>query len=155
MIRLIKPEFNELTFRQTMLSDEATMSFNAAYGGAIGFPWPRWDGWYRKWIGNGDPRYFYRYLYDDKLLSYVGEVSYHFESETARYLCDVIVYAPYRGRGFGAEGLRLLCEAAKIRGVRVLYDEIALDNPSVSLFAKQGFREVGTDERVCILRKEL
>lgn len=131
------------------------MSYNAAYGGAIGFPWTRWDSWYRKWIGNGDPRYFYRYLYSGKLLSYVGEAAYHFEPETARYLCDVIIYAPYRGRGFGSEALRLLCQEAKNRGIHALYDEIALDNPAVQMFRKQGFQDVERTSAAYILRKEL
>ena len=42
---------------------------------------------------------------------FVGEIAYHFDGE--KHLADVIVYAPYRRRGYGAAGLALLCAAAK------------------------------------------
>ena len=59
------------------------------------------------------------------------------------HLCDVIVLAEYRNRGYGTAGLQLLCRAAKEAGIAVLYDEIAADNPSLGLFLKNGFAEVG------------
>lgn len=155
MLKLVKPELRELSFRQRMLSDEQTMSYNARWGGAIGFPEERWENWYRRWIGSEDTRYFYRFLYSGKLLAYVGEVAYHFEPETARYLCDVIIYHPYRRKGFGSRGLSLLCDAARERGIEMLYDDIALDNPSVAMFLKAGFSEVCRDESTCTVRKPL
>lgn len=155
MLKLVKPELRELSFRQRMLSDEQTMSYNARWGGAIGFPEERWESWYHKWIDSGDPRYFYRYLYSGKLHAYVGEVAYHFEPETARYLCDVIIYHPYRRKGFGSRGLSLLCDAARENGVEILYDDIASDNPSISVLLKAGFSEVSGNESVCTVQKVL
>ena len=60
MLKLVKTELHELAFRQKMLSDEQTMSYNARWGGAIGFPEERWENWYRRWISSEDPRYYYR-----------------------------------------------------------------------------------------------
>lgn len=153
MLKLVKPELQELAFRQKMLSDEQTMSYNARWGGAIGFPEERWENWYRRWISSEDPRYYYRYLYSGKLHAYVGEAAYHFEPETARYVCDVIIYHPYRGRGYGARGLALLCDAAREHGIEMLYDDIATDNPSIEMFLKAGFSEVGRTEFICTVRK--
>ena len=51
----------------------------------------------------------------------------------------MIVLAEYRGRGFGKNGLDLLCDSAKKNGVNVLYDDILSNNPSVNLFLKNGF----------------
>lgn len=155
MLKLVKPELKEMTFRQKLLADRATMSYNRAYGGTIDFPRSRWESWYQKWVGNGDPKYFYRYLYCPELLAYVGEAAYHFEPETGRYLCDVIIHHTYRRRGFGAEGLELLCRAAKERGIQALYDDIAADNPAVELFLKCGFEAVHRDQTVCMVRKKL
>ena len=31
----------------------------------------------------------------------------------------------YRGRGYGAQGLNLLCKAAAENGIEILYDDIA------------------------------
>ena len=80
---------------------------------------------------------YYRYLRESASGEFVGEIAYHFDGE--KYLADVIVYAPYRRRGYGAAGLALLCAAAKENGVGVLYDDIAADNPSVALFLRCGF----------------
>lgn len=155
MLELVTPALAEMDFRQALLADEATMSYNHAYGGTIAFSEERWEKWYCKWIGAEDPRYFYRYLYSSKLGVYVGEAAYHYEAETGRYLCDIIVHANYRGQGFGKLGLSLLCEAAKENGIEELYDDILLDNPSVQLFLKNGFDEVGRTEEAYIMRKKL
>ena len=155
VMELVTPTLAEMHFRQSLLSDEATMAYNHAYGGTIDFPQARWEKWYRKWIGAEDPHYFYRYLYSRVLDAYVGEAAYHYEAETGRYLCDVIVHANYRDQGFGTLGLNLLCNAAKANGIEELYDEILLDNPSVHLFLKNGFEEVGCTEEAYIVRKKI
>ena len=67
----------------------------------------------------------------------------------------MIILAKYRNRGFGSEGIRLLCEAAKKSGITVLYDDIAADNPSWKLFLKNGFEIDSQDDEVVMVRKEL
>ena len=52
MIRLIKPKYNDLIFRQELLSDPDTMSYNKKYGGTIDFPKEKWENWYDRWIIN-------------------------------------------------------------------------------------------------------
>lgn len=152
---LVTPTLSEMHFRQSLLTDEATMSYNHAYGGTIAFPKSRWENWYQKWIGAEDPHYFYRYLYSRVLDAYVGDAAYHYEAETGRYLCDLIVYAKYRGHGFGTLGLNLLCESAKANGIEELFDNISLNNPSVRLFLKNGFEEVGCTEEAYIVRRKM
>lgn len=139
MIRLIQPSLEELSFKQEMLSDEKTMSYNHAYGGTIDFSRSRWLSWYEKWIANNDYHYFYRYIYSEQLHCYVGEVAYRYDIETKRYLCDIIVHSKYRNRGFGKKGLLALCKEAKNNGIKELYDEILLDNPSIHLFLNNDF----------------
>ena len=153
MIELYKPKLEDLCFKQAMLADEATMSYNHAWGGVIPFPQEKWTGWYDRWILRHESTRFYRYIkeYD----TFIGEVAYHFDEEKQIYLADVIVYAPCRGKGYGRMALDLLCEAARERGVRSLYDEIALDNPSVEMFLKCGFREVARTEETVLVKKEL
>ena len=154
-ITLVPPAPAEMAFRQSLLADEATMAYNCAYGGTIDFSKDRWEKWYHKWIGAKDPHYFYRYLYSRVLDAYAGEAAYHYETETGRYLCDVIVHANYRSQGFGTLGLNLLCNAAKANGIDELYDEILLDNPSVHLFLKNGFEKAGRTDEAYIVRKKL
>lgn len=138
-IILKEPTFEELEFRQRLMADENTMNYNHAYGGTIPFPRERWEGWYKRWIIDNSKDYFYRYIYDDNINEYVGEVAYHKEDNTDSYICDVIILDKYRGKGYGKMGLMALCNAAKDNGLKHLCDDIAIDNPSLALFLKIGF----------------
>jgi len=53
----------------------------------------------------------------------VGEIAYHYDSEYAGYVANVIVFSKFRGNGYGAKGLELLCTAAKGNGITALYDD--------------------------------
>ena len=106
----------------------------------------------RPWREKPDGRY-YRYLRDTGTGEFVGEIAYH--SEGGKTLADVIVYAPYRRRGYGSAGLALLCAAAKQNGVDVLYDDIAADNPSVALFLRGGFTVENRTDEIVLVKKIL
>ncbi len=151
MLLLYRPKLEDLWFREALLGDEATMSYNRKWGGVIDFPREKWQAWYERWLGGDEDRNFYRYLFDEELSSFVGETAFHYDEQQARFLCDVIVLAKYRGRGYGGEGLRLLCESAREKGIRILYDDIARDNPAVSLFLRNGFEvDYETDEIIMV-----
>ena len=153
MLELYKPDVNDLWFRKKMMSDEQTMSYNHAYGGTISFPEECWTDWYDRWLTNSNGQRFYRYIKENNF--YIGEAAYYFDAERQIYIADVVIYAPYRGKGYGREGLLLLCEAAKENGVKELYDDIAVDNPSVSLFLKCGFVEVLRTCKYILVKKEM
>ena len=151
MLEVVKPELEDLWFRESMMSDRETMSYNDAWGGTIPFPKEDWDEWYTLWLRNSGQERYYRYLKDDANKVFVGEISYHFDKLRNIYLCDVIIKAEFRRQGFGMQGIQLLCEAAKANGVKVLYDDIAADNPSTHLFLKNGFSiEFQNDEIVMV-----
>lgn len=154
-VTLHRPALEELSFRQSLLSDPDTMAYNHAWGGTIDFPKERWADWYGRWLEDASGARFYRYLYASQLDSFVGEAAYHLDEELGGYICDVIVSAQYRGRGYGAQGLDLLCQAAKANGVPRLLDNIAVDNPSVSLFLKAGFREIDRNGTYILVAKDL
>ena len=147
MIKLYKPNIDELWFKEKMMNDEDTMSYNH---GTIAFPESKWDSWYQRWMR--DDKHFYRYICDDD--TFVGEVAYCLDSEREIYVADVIAYAPYRGKGYGHWGLLSLCENAKNNGVMELYDDIAIDNPSINLFLKHGFKEVLRTDEYVLVKKE-
>lgn len=147
MIKLYKLNIDELWFKEKMMNDENIMSYNH---GTIAFPESKWDSWYQRWMR--EDKHFYSYICDDD--TFVGEVAYCLDLEREIYITDVVVYAPYRGKGYGKQGLSLLCENAKNNGVMELYDDIAIDNPSINLFLKHGFKEVlRTDEYVLVKKK--
>ena len=154
-VTLYRPALEELSFRRSLLSDPDTMAYNRAWGGTIDFPRERWADWYKRWLEDNSGARFYRYLYAPKLDAFVGETAYHLDGELDGYVCDVIVSSIHRGRGYGTQGLDLLCQAARANGVPRLLDNIAVDNPSVSLFLKAGFREIDRNETYILVAKDL
>ena len=153
MVELYKPRIEDLWFREKMLSDEQTMSYNHAYGGTISFPKEKWERWYNRWILEPENKQFYRYIKEND--DFLGEVAYHYDEERRIYIADVIIYAPYRRKGYGRQALLLLCETARSNGVSVLFDDIAIDNSSITLFLKCGFVEVVRTNEYVLVRKEL
>lgn len=153
MLELYEPHIEDLWFKEKMLSDEQTMSYNHAYGGTIPFPKEYWAGWYDRWIKNHGGKRFYRYIKQNDV--FVGEVAYHLDGERQMHIADVIIYAPHRGKGYGRKALLPLCEAAKGNGIQELYDDIAIDNSSVALFLKCGFVEALRTSEYVLVKKEL
>lgn len=154
-LKLVIPELEELSFRQTLLADEDTMSYNHAWGGTIEWPEREWEDWYDHWIAEPEDKRFYRYLLDENIGEYVGEIAYHFDDGRGIHVADVIILAKFRGRGYGSIGLDLLCSSAKANGVDILYDDIAIDNPAITMFLKNGFTEDYRTSEVIMLKKVL
>lgn len=152
-MKLYKPKLEELYFREIMLNDERTMSYNRAYGGTIAFPKDKWQSWYDRWVINHENKRFYRYLKVND--TFIGNVAYHYDEERRIYITEVIIYAPYRGNGYGYKGLLLLCDVAKDNGISELYDDIAIDNPAISLFIKCGFEEIEKTDEYILVKKRL
>ena len=153
MIELYEPHIEDLWFKEKMMGDEQTMSYNHAYGGTIPFPKECWADWHNRWITSHNGKRFYRYIKADG--TFVGEVAYHFDAKRQIYIADVIIYAPYRGKGYGRMGLLLLCETAKANGIKELHDDIGIDNSSVALFLKCGFTEVLQTSEYVLVKKKL
>ena len=154
MLTVYKPKYEDLWFRERMLSDEETMAYNRAWGGTIPFPKEHWKEWYDRWVVHAGGKRYYRYI-KNETGEFVGEIAYHYDQETDGYIANVIVYAKYRGGGYGGQALDALCAAAKENGIPILYDDIAIDNPAVDLFFKHGFSEVSRTKEKIILKKEL
>ena len=155
MLELYMPLLADLKFRQELMNDANTMSYNHAYGGTICFSESKWEYWYNYWIVNCENKRFYRYLFNKEQNEFVGEVAYHYDESRNIFICDIVVLADHRNKGYGEIGLTLLCNSAKANGVKILYDDIATDNPSVSLFIKNGFSIDYQNENVTMVKKVL
>ena len=112
MLTLYTPQLEDLRFKEQMLGDAQTMSYNHAYGGTIPFPRERWESWYTRWVLAPEGNRFYRYVAEDNV--FLGEVAYHWDEELQIYMTDVIIFAPHRGKGYGKQALLMLCEAATV-----------------------------------------
>ena len=153
MLSLYNPELQDLSFRRRMLEDPATMSYNHHWGGTVSFPEEDWDDWYDHWIVKNEGRRFYRYLQNEDG-ELVGEIAYHYDRQN-NCLANVLIYAPFRGRGYGSKALDILCDCASENGVREMYDDIAIDNPAISLFLKHGFKEEYRTDEIIMLKRIL
>ena len=147
MLTLVKPAFDDLWFRKNLMADEETMSYNARWGGTIPFPEEEWESWYESWVRNPGASRYYRYLMNSEN-EYVGEIAYHYDEFRDIYICDVIVLAQYRNRGYGTDALQQLCIAAK-------NNDIAADNPSYKLFQKNGFEIEYQNEEIVMVKRNL
>lgn len=155
IVKLVIPALEQLAFRQQLLGDKKTMTFNQRWGGVIDFPESRWKKWYEKWLRDVEEKYFYRYIFSEKHQCFVGETSYHYNEEFAVYTCDVLICAEFRGQGLGKSAMKLLCENARKNGIQELYDNIAVDNPSVELFLNMGFYKAYETDEFVMMKKEL
>lgn len=59
MLSLVKPAFDDLWFREKLLADEETMSYNARWGGTILFPEDEWESWYESWVPGCKKQWYY------------------------------------------------------------------------------------------------
>ena len=153
MIKFYKPNYDDLWFRMMFLGDDKTMEYNHSYGGTISFSKDKWALWYEKWITNASDKRFYRYVKHND--TFVGEACYHYDEIDFRYYIDVIIYYPYRNKGFGTLALIKLCDIAKEHGITELYDSIVSDNASVNIFKKNGFYEVERTSEYILVKKDL
>ena len=154
MIEAYRPEYNDLWFRKLMLSDEKTMSYNHSWGGTIPFPEEDWASWYDHWVAEDDANRYYRFIKDEKG-NFIGEIAYHYAADIPGFVANILVYAKYRGKGYGSQALGILCKTAKENGITALYDDIAIDNPAIDLFLGHGFSELYRTEEIIMLKKEL
>lgn len=133
MINIYKPKYDELIFREKLLNDKDTMAYNDAWGGVISFPKEKWQDWYDYWIINTDGLRYYAYVINENN-EFIGEIAYHYNNDYESYIANVIIHSRYRKRGYGSEALKMLCEIAKENGIKELFDDIAIDNPGITIF---------------------
>lgn len=113
-LKLHIPKFEELDFYQSLLSDPATMSYNAPWfppKGCIEFPKEKWDQWYQQWI-NQEPYRFYAYLQRTKDKAFVGYVNFHYSKVDDWWDMGIVILARERGKGYSKQGLTLLLQRA-------------------------------------------
>lgn len=111
------PALHELDYRQRIMADPETMSYNKGYDisfngyhkdtGCIDFPESEWQEWYDYYIGQ-EPERFYAYILRREDSSFIGEVNLHRSSDSDSYEMGILLEACHRGRGYSKEALSLL-----------------------------------------------
>lgn len=120
-LQLHIPTLNELAYREKIMSDPETMSYNKGYDlpfrgyhkdtGCIDFPKSEWQEWYDYFIGQ-EPERFYAYILRREDSAFIGEVNLHKSDVHDYYEMGIVLEAGYRGRGYAKEALSLLLQHA-------------------------------------------
>lgn len=115
------PKREDLWFRQELLSDPDTMSYNKGYDlgfpeyhkdtGCIDFPESSWDGWHARWVA-AQPERFYAYLRRREDGAFLGEINLYRKGEPGWYEMGIVLHSKYRGRGYSGKGMELLLRHA-------------------------------------------
>ena len=148
-LRFYKPKKKDLWFRESLLKDAKTMKYNH---NTIDFSKDKWNEWYDKWFK--DKKRFYRYLVNSEN-KFVGEAAYYLDEEKQIYLISIIILDSERGKGYGKEGIKLICNKARKNKIKLLYDNIAIDNSSIKLFYDLGFKKEFETLDYIMVKKEL
>lgn len=157
-LQLYIPHRADGWFYRQMMSDSATMSYNAAWfppDGCIPNVESEWERLQSGWIGN-EPQRFYAFLQRVIDKAFVGDVNYHHNPEQDLYEMGIVVYAPERGKGYGKQGLHLLLDRAfRIDGIPQLHNEF--DNTREAAYhihIECGFREIRKNNGIVYLELE-
>lgn len=153
-LELYIPKLDELWFRQKMMSDPQTMSYNANWEidyagyhkdtGCMEFPKSEWAEWHAYWVGK-EPERFYAYIKRTADGVWIGEVNFHYTPAQDWWDMGIVIYAPYRGKGYSVPALRLmLAHAFNDCGVTRLHNDFEVSRPAgLKAHLAAGFRDAG------------
>ena len=148
-LRLYIPRPEDGWFYVKMMSDPATMAYNAPWfppDGCIPDPEAEWERLQAEWIGR-QPERFYAFLQRVSDGAFVGDVNYHFNPDRGWHDMGIVIRASERGKGYGGLGLRLLADRAfRTDGVSRLHNDFETSRGAAfRVHKKAGFRETGTE----------
>ena len=153
-LELYIPNYEDLWFYQKMMSDPETMSYNAGWDidfvgyhkdtGCIDYTDDILPGWYENWIGN-EPERFYAYIKRSFDGAWIGDVNFHYTPEKDWWDMGIVLYAPYRGKGYAVPALKLLLnQAFRVWGVSRLHNDFETTRDAAwAIHRKVGFKEMG------------
>ena len=153
------PAYEELWYRQKIMQDPDTMSYNKGYDlkfndydketGCIAFPPNKWTDWYTSFIGQ-EPHRFYAYIVRESDGEFIGEVNVHRNADAGWYEMGIVLEAKYRGKGYAAAALRLLLQYAfEKMGAEAVHNEFEEErSAAVQTHLSAGFIRYRQENRI-------
>lgn len=147
------PRPEELAYRQRLMGDAETMSYNKGYDlrldgyhrdtGCIDFPRSEWAAWHAFFVGQ-EPRRFYAYVMRLEDGAFIGEVNVHQSAENPWYEMGIVLEARHRGQGYAGEALRLLLtHAFTVLNVPAVHNDFEQTRTAaLRLHLNAGFTEI-------------
>lgn len=158
-IKLYIPKENELDFAKNILNDPATMAYNKVYDifpgydketGTITHDDTYWEKWYDLYFSNPS-EYFYAYIYDQDLKTFVGDVNFHPSklNPDARDI-GIVIKDEFRCQGYGKIGLSLLIDKAfSYDSIRTLANNFEKERAfALKIHEDLGFKIVNYKENI-------
>lgn len=154
-LQLYIPQPADGWFYEKMLSDPATMAYNAPWfppDGCIPDTESEWEDLQASWIGQ-EPERFYAYLQRKSDGAFVGDVNFHYTPDKGWWDMGIVIFAPERGKGYGKQGLQLLVDRAfRVAGISRLHNEFETTRAAAyHIHRAAGFREPGTENGIAHL----
>ena len=163
-LELHVPGLREMNVRAKWLADPATMAYNRGQAidaegydpetGCIDFPMGDWRYWRGIWLYQ-EPDRFSAYLLDRETGAFVGEACYYggFDPDAVR--AGILIAAEHRGRGYAAEGLKLLVGRAFEREeIACLAAELGEENErAIRAYLSAGFTLVHIEDGMVRLER--
>ena len=148
-VELYIPKLEDLWFYQKMMSDPETMSYNDPWGGCIDYPDEVLPDWYSRWVGQ-EPQRFYAYIKRTSDGAWIGDVNFHYTPEKDWWDMGIVIYAPYRGKGYAVPALKLLLDHAfRDCGISRLHNDFETTRDAAwAIHRKVGFKEMGVEDGI-------
>ena len=158
-LELYVPKLEDLWFYQKMMSDPETMSYNANWDveydgyhrdtGCIDYPDEVLPDWYEGWVGQ-EPDCFYAYIKRSSDGVWIGDVNFHYTPEKDWWDMGIVIYAPYRGKGYAVPALKLMLDHAfRDCGISRIHNDFAIERNEIAAWKthrKAGFKELGVED---------
>ena len=146
-VELYIPKLEDLWFYQKMMSDPETMSYNDPWGGCIDYPDEVLPDWYAHWVGQ-EPERFYAYIKRSSDGTWIGDLNFHYTPEKDWWDMGIVIYAPFRGKGYAVPALRLLLDQAfRVYGISRLHNDFETTRDAAwAIHRKVGFKEMGVED---------
>ena len=146
------PRVEELWYYQKLLSDPATMAYNARWfppDGCIPFPEEKWAAWHENWIGR-EPERFFAYLRRERDGAFVGYAHYRYYPPRDWWDIGILVADEERGKGYGRKALGLLLDRAfRVDAVPRLHNGFEEERAAaMKIHREAGVREIGREDEV-------
>ena len=148
-VELYIPKLEDLWFYQKMMSDPETMSYNDPWGGCIDYPDEVLPDWYARWVGQ-EPERFYAYIKRSSDGAWIGDVNFHYTPEKDWWDMGIVIFAPYRGKGYAVPALKLLLDHAfRVCGISRLHNDFETTRDAAwAIHRKVGFKEMGVENGI-------